>query len=297
MIDYAKLKIPFTDTNHVERVLASPNLEFETETKTRNGVTVLTFDFIGMRLKLFEGGGFGYLENSLHKFWHGNNTGNFTRSELELATTAICDTFQTDPSNIAFTGKLEIGINIETDDTNPVDLMKSFSSYRLKPFYPITPPPNFSKPLEYICTGINRNIKFYDTGTYNKTGGNNLRYEHVYRKQQGVYDILKLSSRYPLTLEGICERGTFEALGNQLVKIYKDMAKKNRIDFTDLTPKDMQFLFAGFDPEYWATLKKYNPNTCKKYRTQYNNFLRQLPTVPDLLGAKIEAKVKELTNN
>lgn len=214
MLDNCKLVGQYQRKADFENVLSGSDMLYrESKINEHTGQRFEIFDFGSLTLVANPQENRVTIKNSLTTFLKGNNYTNLTYSDLLFVVDVLSDAMHLQRCELKFSN-LEFAVNVETP-LAPYEYFSRFISLRQSPFYFLSPPPGFSKPLEKMCSLQQYNVKFYDTAKWHKLFGINLlKSEIVFKRMEKVAGVLKCAKRQPITLADLIEKPNLEALGN-----------------------------------------------------------------------------------
>ncbi|QTY25975.1 hypothetical protein [Flavobacterium sp. CS20] len=209
------------------------------------------------------------IENSLHKFYHGNNYSNFTHSEINNAIEMIEEQFKI-PSADFKIKSLEVGINIgyssQLFEFCKLYIMDEFDKMRkgnkvygkkvYKSEYDFKV---YDKPLETKLNSESTLIDVFGKSIDLPEGIN--RIEAKFKKMRPISSIVS-------TLNDLKSSVNLENLGNKLVGYFDNANMRKQYDYTTLTPRQQELFFAGFERDFWKETKM-NTHTRKKKRREW----------------------------
>lgn len=222
------------------------------------------------------------IQNSLHKFYHGNNWGDFKYSEIKETVERIEEKFNMSSKNFKLK-TLEAGINVEfklqMHELCKLYIMDEFDKmkkgkniYGKKVFKSDY---DFKIYNKYLETKLNNDYDFLDVfgNPINCSKGRN-RVEIKFKKMRAI-------SSFITTLSDLSSNSNLEKLGNKITKYFDNVnflsenSFLNNYDFTVLTPRQQELYFAGFNKIFWEVAKN-NMNTRKKKRNEWKRCVKLL---------------------
>jgi len=214
------------------------------------------------------------IENSLHKFWHGNNFEDFTFSEILQAIDQI-EKILNIPSRFLKFKKVEIGINIE-NNISSFDLLKS---YKMNDFDRMRSGKKvYGKKIFLTDFDIKYYNKFMETELSQRTNmidsnsvfipKNLYRFEIGYKRMRPLEGILT-------RLSDLRDIKTLQKLGHKLLDTFNLIDMHKDYNFSVLSPRERELVFAGMNSEFWE-IEKINENTRKDKRRKYLNCIKRL---------------------
>jgi hypothetical protein len=232
------------------------------------------------------------LVNSIHKYWHGCNSNDFTLGEALEAIKEI--------SNItgfnwmqATVKKLEYGCNI-IDNASKV--IRSLKSYKGKTYLPMA-----KVGVQY---GANCEFEQYKVKGYDKTfevlKQDKIRLSVPLFRWEIQVKNAKYFSRFkqplPLTVSTLLTKQFYTLLANDATKIYTDTMKDLKIDLSKLKDLAQKRAIICFEDESMREeLKRHHFNTYKKDRTFYNRKMKETANAKhDKTGILLKQKLCDL---
>jgi len=218
-------------------------------------------------------GGRFTLENSLHKFVHGNNYTDFTHSEIVIAIERIEDKFKISSKNLKLK-RIEVAVNFEYEKQfhnsfrlygmNEFDKMRSGKTVYGKKHYG----------SEYNVKGYNKSVetklhrKFDTLGNQIIAPKNINRFELEYKKMRPLNSLLT-------TLADLKNKGALEKLGFMIMKCFDKMQLSKKYNYSIISPRERELVFAGYNSQFWEE-EKINMNTRKKKRSLFIRCVKKL---------------------
>lgn len=203
-----------------------------------------------------------YLMNSLHKYWHGNNYGDFYLAEVKDAIQCIND--QTSINwNDAITKKIEYGCNLPNINTQAT--VGSMLSYKGKGFLPTS-----KNGIKYgtYCGFDDYDLKGYDkkfeVGKTDKITLRNpvFRWEISIKKMRAIKNIVP----DPLTVGELLTTKTMDALAGDAVNKYNKTARMQTFHLHKLTAHEKLVLAAMLNDYIRSDIKMHHKEAYKKYQ-------------------------------
>ncbi len=233
------------------------------------------------------------IQNSLHKFFIGNNFTNFTRQEVKLAVEKIENILQLPATKFKIIN-LECAVNFTTE--LPFHLM--FNSFKMNPF------DNMRK--DKTVFGKKCYLNDYTVKGYNKFLEVNLNPNSDELEKSIVPKFLKrfevdfkrmrAFSGKTLYLSDLKSVNTFKLFGNKLVDCFLNVEMNKNYDYSILTPRERELFFAGRNSEFWK-VEKMNMNTRKAKRRKYLSIEKKLDlSIINDPQVEIENLMKEKVN-
>ena len=216
------------------------------------------------------------VEGSLPHFANGNNLELLTYSEMQLAIPALAAAVGLPVTRLVVVG-LELSLDIEPS-ASPQSFLQSLQHHKHSKFCAIKQRDGVARPLEYVASHANFNVKCYDKNQWAKqlglpilTGQHKLRFEIVMTRAQPIN---ALWNRSETTLADLLSPEFYVAAAAELQRRWKEIVRAQRLDFTGLKKVDELLLGAGANPEYWRGLKARCPLiTYKRTRERYRELV------------------------
>lgn len=227
-----------------------------------------------------------FINNSLHKFFKGDNYSDFSRSELIQSIDLLSDNLGVCDKSI-IPNFLEFGINTSFSDVT--SYLYSMALYKGKNFYPMK-----KKSVEYgrkveMCEVY---AKAYDKSKefllHNKIP---CPINDLLRVEIGLKGKRQLS--FIPSLADLKKEETLRILQQKLLYYFEHIEFDEYYNLEGISYRDLELLYAGKNPEFWENYRKSNTEVCKKRRQQY----RKLCSERSVVGLKDEVilKIKEKT--
>jgi len=208
--------------------------------------------------------------NSLQKFYMQNNYQAFTFCQVQDAIAKLDTYFDFDLYD-AEIKKTAVAVVIDGGVDNT---FKNWLEYKgNKPILMR----NSTKIYGAHFKGTNYNIKGYDKTYQTKSESNtrltknlirfelegNSRYFNNRKETIGIYKVADLVNK-----------NKFNALGDELLKVYDTIKKQPIINYKALQPKEISLLAVMSNNATFQGLKKYHPHTFKLFRKEYSKLLK-----------------------
>lgn len=216
------------------------------------------------------------IENSLHKFWHGNNFTDFTLSEIQTSISQIENIFKIS-SNEFLLKKVEAGLNVTADE----QFHNRFQQYKMNGFENMRKGKivygrkfyltdfNIKVYNKYLETNLNPNsVKFDNTG--NPIPINLNRFEIEFKRMRELNDCGLIM------LSDATNREVMMNVVSKLLKKYNDIEMDGKYNYNILSSRERELFYAGKDTEFWNLEKEKNKNTYKEKRVKYKSCLKRL---------------------
>ena len=236
-----------------------------------------------------------YVENSLQKFYMGNNYQDFTFTQ-------VLDAFNTLniklPINIynSILIRADVGVvvnhNTEKECSRwldykgklPIPMIRRNTIYGSQFRQTNSKFKAYNKAFETKHTA---NIKLQEQLMRVELQGNN-RYYNKRTNPLGVY-----------TVQDLINPVKFQKLGKILLNFYDTIKKKPNLDFSNWTTKELRLYAYMTNPDTAKAMKQHHKETFKKERNQYLKLLtrHQETTQENVVLEKLQAKVNTIINN
>lgn len=231
---------------------------------------ITTYESNINNLKLWLRGSELTICNSLQKFYMQNNYQAFSYCQVQDAIAKLDAYFDFDLYG-AEVKKTAVAVVIAEEEDNT---FKNWLEYKgNKPILMR----NSTKVYGAHFKGTNYNIKGYDK-TYQTKAESDVRLaESFIRFELEAYKRYFNNRKYPIgiyTVADLVDKKKFNALGNELVKVYDTIKKQPIINYKDLQPKEISLLAAMSNEATFKGLKKYHPHTFKLFRKEYSKLLK-----------------------
>lgn len=224
------------------------------------------------------------LQGSIHEYFHGNNSGDFTFSEVEKAIENICSALNID-SGLTPLHNLEFGVNVVLPFP-VVTFLDSIYSYKGQ------------RPERIAYSGKGLMIKFflkqyelklYDKGIQRGLNENILRVEIKVRRMQ----YLQAKGLPIKTLNDLLNDCSHSKLkGLLLTSISSLIIGERKVNRDNMTSNEKRISKECSNPFYWFDLWENNPTLYRKRLTRFKEInnkygrLRIQSTVSSLVGQK-----------
>lgn len=245
-------------------------------------------------LRLYFWGNYLYIRNSLHKFYHGNNYGCLTCSEitssLDELNMLLASGFTGIDVRRAEVTYLEYGVNLEME--NPETYWGQLTRYGGKPFRAM----ESSSGTAY---GAVRKLKQYELKAYSKCFQANevdrVKINGRLRLEVVVKEIVHLTARKnnPIPIRTVADLEGVEvltALANDLMEKFRKVEKSVPPPIGGkLIEKNAFNLFTHPDEQTRKNAKREHVDSYGEYRSLYLAHLRKAMTGKDSIEAAIKA--------
>lgn len=265
MIDNTTARVKIHDVNILQK-----NCFTQTNTNT---YTLKLFEHTtGLRVKYHPNTQTATLENSLHKLYHGVNYNDFTFTQIQTVTDALCDIFDVYPDAFTVIG-IEVGLNLYTPQPAQTYLHE-ITAYNSKPFCFAEPPRFTVKRLEIRCKVNEKVIKFYNKGVYERLLNilNLFRYEIVFETSRSLQNVLMLPD---VTFATLQTPDFYNTMQMYLTHTYQTCTRKPAILPPDVVNqfgknKYHKLALLAATPMYFDTLKNISTHTHKEHKERFN---------------------------
>ncbi len=235
-----------------------------------------------------------YLTNSLHKFYHGNNYGDFYLSELRAAIEAISDATGYDWAKAAIK-KMEYACNISS---NGSAVAQSLISYQGRDYLPMA---RDGKAYGKAWDAAKVTLKGYDkqmqVKLLDKLQLNTpmFRWEIVAKYEQHIQ---RLFSCDTVTAGQMLSREGLKILAADACKKFNDTLKKQIMNLHLLTVEQLKMVAVMENEVLREDFKRHHKRTYKRYRIKYRELMNNKTICPDEnTGQEIARKFDELLSN
>lgn len=211
------------------------------------------------------------IENSLQKFYMGNNYQDFTYSQVVEAFQKLNTVlpFTIRDANIV---KLSTGVVIQ-EEAQPI--FESWLEYKGKSPRIMT---NRNTIYGAYFQATNYKIKGYDKTFEVKQHNQVSLNDNYFRFELEAYSRHFTSRSQPIqtvTVQDLMNPSTFNALADNLFKVYQDIKKKPFFDYQKWSLKEIRLLATMANKETANGLKKYHEHTYKKDRKAYLKLIKE----------------------
>lgn len=229
------------------------------------------------------------IENSLHKFYKGNNYSDYSFSEL-MKTVNQIEKFTTIKAKELNIKKLEFALNIITDKP-AYQYLPMFSDFKHKE-YDKMKSNAFWYGIKYVFTEYT--LKIYDKSEMVKRtesinlNQNILRFEIQYTRNRRLPSIN--------TLADLINKEKIECLFEELINQVEKLNCIGDEDFSDISSRDREMYFAGQNGRFWDIEKELNRNTVKDKRKRYRAIQHKISkrNMIEEFAEKLKYKYKQL---
>lgn len=211
------------------------------------------------------------VQNSLHKFYHGNNFSDFTFSELKKSIIEVEHLTEVNSKDWKITS-MELGCNINLN-TPALQLLNSVSNFRKK--YAFDRMKSKNNLYGLICELIDFSVKLYAKCMQDRLTKKEiiethlLRVEIIFNRQRKIGIIS--------TLSDLLDQGKFITLAKDYLKILDDITFCGESDLTSFTSREREFFYAGQSPKFWQEEKKYCNDGGHDKRKRFDKLILQIP--------------------
>lgn len=209
------------------------------------------------------------LQNSLHKYWHGNNCCDFFASEIASAIQQLNYKTGIDWSG-ALIKKIECGVNIPFD---PVRLCSSLKSYKGRSFDAMIG----KRGKKY---GVAVGFSHYRMKSYNKSLAALMVDGIQVPAPLTRWELSITNSKYftpigqPLTVSRLIQPDTLLWLSTDAINKFETVVKMEQLDLRRLTAEEKKVCAVMLIPEIREDFKKFHPDSYKKYRRIFTQILK-----------------------
>lgn len=230
-----------------------------------------------------------YLFNSIHKYYAGNNFGDFTLQHMKAAVEQLQDA-----TGIAWkqarVKKIEFGCNL------PVNAYSTYSallSYRGKDYLPMTAKGKvYGSRIEcgdWKGKAYNKGFQVQQVDAV-RLKQSLFRWEIAVTRMRTIEDKLKTA---PLTVKQLLSATTWRILAEDAVTKYKNSMKMNKLNLHLLSPHEKRIIAAQIVPEIRDDLKHHHNRTYKRDRAIYRRIMKdesicEANDITEVLRAKFE---------
>ena len=191
------------------------------------------------------------VENSPHRFYHGHNGGNFTRSDVAAAIEKLSDTLGFDVS-LCEVRRVEIGVNVLPTAPNGVqEALRALQAYKDK---------SFTKwERGTAVTGAKRLLTEYELKCYDKSL--ELKRQHVTLASPTLrWEIASKKIAYVrrlgvVTVADLATPSFFKAGGDELVARLEACSFAEQLNYSLLTGDELEALALVQNGELWRAYK------------------------------------------
>lgn len=216
------------------------------------------------------------IENSLHKLFHGNNFNDFTFSEIQLSVKKI-ESIMNIPSDEFQLTRIELGVNSECEEQfyerfdlyrmNASENMRSGKTIYGRKFY-LT---DFNVKAYNKLVEMQLNPNSFSINDRDYSNGKKLnRFEIEYKRMR------ELKACGLIMLSDLMNKDVMEKVMHRAMEKFKVIEMSKKYDYSLLTSRERELLFAGKNPDFWKTEKSKNYNTYKEKRAKYRNCIKML---------------------
>lgn len=263
----SSFEIPSDDNETEKRMAASPAFANCTGEVDEDSHYCIKAFYRSMRIEYFPYKKSGRVRGSLHSFALGHNRGSFTAEMVKNACAELAQELGI-PADLLRVYKLEIGVNIHTP-TSPEAFLHSLLHHKRKPFWPISPPRNATRPFQFEATYREYRIKFYDKGAYDRSKGYLsqpyqplMRFELVLSSRRRLLEIVK---QQDLTLADLARPALLQLFSHYLSEQWRLVQRKTPMRFIGQTIQEAILLHAVHTPEVWTDTKPTTPPSTFTY--------------------------------
>lgn len=253
-------------------------------------------------------------ENSLHKYYKGDNISDFSRGDIKMATEKLCDHLKIKSTEVKSIPQIEVGLNVGVRDIKKI--LNSLHVHRTEPF---RWNPKSSRSLEDWGKGASHTdykIKFYDKEIQQK-----ITYKYKSIKKPSFQDfwddsirklcmepdsdLLRYEIQFRRTKYFIPSLVSLDSLHSHksLLEV-KTLLMKNltqitfRNNYENLSKRDLEIVHCYEDEHFFETyILNQTPDLKKKYKRSYENAISKATSVDNSycqMISTIEEKIDSL---
>ena len=216
------------------------------------------------------------IENSLNKFLHGNNFTDFTLSEIQSSIEKVENILKI-PSNEFRLIRIELGLNV----LSVKQLYEYFSLYRSNSYENMRSGKTIYGRKFYLT---DFNVKAYNKLVEMQLNPNSFsindrdysndkklnRFEIEYKRMR------ELKACGLIMLSDLMNKDVMEKVMHRAMEKFKVIEMSKKYDYSLLTSRERELLFAGKNPDFWKTEKSKNYNTYKEKKAKYRSCIKKL---------------------
>jgi hypothetical protein len=250
------------------------------------------------------------IANSLHKLYNllfndlrDNNTNDFHLADCNALTECLSAIyFNRSPKEFRVCGGLEFGMNINTGEIKPFDIVKRWLSYNGKEIYASLPRKGI--PIQKMSCHSDYRIKGYNksmqSGIYGLCKSNIFRYEIVVHQPRKIRQIMGLEGNSFISLDEINQHNTWVSFYKHLMSTYDKICKAPLLK-EGIAEEDLNLLHGYIYPlmaeDRKLTMSKSSYN---KWRAKAKNVYIKYDTnelnVHNFVRKKLEQKFVDISN-
>ena len=216
------------------------------------------------------------VQGSFAIFANGNNVQLLTYSELVRTIPLLAAAVGLPTSRLQVIG-LELSLDLDST-TSPQPFLETLQQHKNSRFNAIKQRKGVARPLQFVASHANYDVKLYNKGAWAKQQGNPLpagqhkaRFEVVFTRGRNIN---ALWNRPETTLADLTSLAFYVAAAAHLEQKWKEVVRTKPLDFTGLKTTDRLLLGAGSNPEFWRGLKADRaPITYKRTRKRYRELV------------------------
>lgn len=202
------------------------------------------------------------IDNSLHKFYKGNNYSDYSFFELVETVDQIerLTNIKAEDLNVK---KLEFALNIITDKP-AYKYLSMFSDFKIKE-YDKMKSKAFWYGIKYVFTEYT--LKIYDKSEMVKRTESINIYQNILR-----FEIQYIRNRRLTSINTLADLINKEKINSLFQELIEQVERLNCIgneNFSEVSSRDREIYFAGQNERFWITEKDLNRNTAKDKRKRY----------------------------
>lgn len=254
------VKICFRSKTIIDR-LNCLDVELFSKFSNKTGEEIMrTADFRHLKIVIYPNGTV-VIRGSLHKYWKGENSSNFSYTELVSCINDLAEKFDFIPSDVHIKN-IEFGVNITTQ-FKPYIFCQYVIVHKNLPFNKFQ---STRMQIGFICERLQYSLKFYDKGRQYAKHQNKLRFEI---KTQKMAFIKKTGIT---TLSDLLNKNSLALLGNTLQNAFDELIIADQVDEANLTKNEKRIFIACSNPRNWENFQR---NERCKYKKAFNNIIEK----------------------
>ena len=218
------------------------------------------------------------VQGSFATFAKGHNVQLLTHSELVSTIPALAAAVGLSASRLLVVG-VELSLDLDST-TSPQPFLETLQQHKHSRFNAIKQRKGVARPLQFVASHANYDVKVYNKGAWAKQQGNPLpagqykaRLEVVFTRARNIN---ALWNRLETTLADLTSFEFYAAAAAHLEQKWKEIIRTRPLDFTGLKSAEKLLLGAGANPEFWRGLKADRaPITYKRTRKRYRELVEE----------------------
>jgi len=266
---------------NIQSLLLKEKFNFKYHGDVKNGdIKSYSGKWKHLEIKIYLSNSYVIFKGSLHKYYCGNNYGQFTFSDFQNCLEMLNKDFGIQPKRTIIK-RFEFGLNLDLD-FDPKDIASRFIAYKRERFSPM------KKGKNGIVLGsasiMDRwKIKIYSKSDHYGLKGNILRFEVVVMKMVQMHKIWKLKIK---SLSDLNSRISWGKLGEILAKTYSQILLNEVFNESRLNKKELILHLRYRNPDsFERTSKKMNRNT-------YGNQIKRFKAIQTTFGDGLRDRIK-----